>query len=64
MINWHGLLAAFALVLVIEGVLPFANPAGLRRAMLLLSQMRDSQLRVMGLVSMVLGLLLLYAVHH
>ena len=63
MINWHDLLAAIALVLVIEGVLPFANPAGLRRTMLLLSQMRDSQLRIMGLVSMILGLLLLYAAH-
>jgi uncharacterized protein YjeT (DUF2065 family) len=62
MINWHDFLAALALVLVIEGVVPFLNPQGLRRTMLLISQMQDRQLRVAGAFSMILGLILLYLV--
>ncbi len=62
MVNWHDLLVALALVLVIEGILPFVNPGGLRRTLLLLSQMSDQHLRVAGIASMLLGLLLLYVV--
>jgi len=59
---WHDLLVAIALVLVIEGVLPFLNPGALRRALLMVSQMNDSALRFSGLTSMVLGVLLLYLI--
>lgn len=59
---WHDLLAAIALVLVIEGVMPFLNPEGMRRALLLLSQMSDNTLRFTGLTSMLLGVLLLYLI--
>ena len=30
---WHELLLALSLVLVVEGLLPFVNPAGFRQAM-------------------------------
>ncbi len=56
---WSDLLAAIALVLVIEGILPFINPGGLRRALLMISQMNDNTLRFTGLTSMILGILLL-----
>ena len=59
---WSDLLAALALVLVIEGVIPFVNPQALRRMLLTASQLDDRSLRVAGLVSMVLGVLLLYIV--
>jgi uncharacterized protein YjeT (DUF2065 family) len=59
---WHDLLAAVALVLVIEGIMPFLNPAGVRRALLLISQMSDSTLRFVGLTSMLLGVFLLYLI--
>lgn len=62
MIRWHDLGVALALLLVIEGVLPFLNPAGLRATMLALTALNDRQLRFAGLTSMVLGLVLLYAV--
>lgn len=58
-VAWSDLLAAFALVLVIEGVIPFLNPQSLRRMFATLSQMDDRTLRVAGLVSMVAGLILL-----
>ena len=60
---WHELGLAVALLLVIEGVIPFLNPAGLRRTLEQLSQMNDTTLRFLGLSSMVIGCLLLYAIN-
>ena len=54
------LLLAFGLMLVLEGILPFLNPSGLRRIIASINELSDSQLRVAGLVSMVAGLALLY----
>lgn len=59
---WSDLLGAFALYLVIEGILPFVNPAAMKRAMAAFSQLDSRQLRVVGLLSMVSGLTLLYFV--
>jgi uncharacterized protein len=62
MLNWSDLLAAFALYLVLEGIMPFLNPAVLRRAMERFAGMSDTQLRVAGLLSMLGGVLLLFVV--
>jgi hypothetical protein len=59
---WHDLLVALALMLVIEGMLPFASPAVMRRALIEFSRMSDFAFRVTGLVSMAAGILLLYMV--
>jgi uncharacterized protein YjeT (DUF2065 family) len=59
---WHDLLSALALLLVLEGILPFLNPRGVRQALLQMAQMNDRVLRFTGLGSMVVGLILLYAV--
>ncbi len=56
------LLTAFALVLVIEGILPFLLPALWREAFRRLTEMTDGQVRFLGLSSMVAGILLLYLV--
>ena len=58
---WQDLLVALALVLIIEGMLPFLNPAGFRRSMQMISQLEDSILRFIGLTAMIVGCLLLYA---
>ena len=60
---WQDLFAALALVLIIEGMLPFLNPAGFRRTMHMIAQLEDSILRFVGLTAMIVGCLLLYAVH-
>ena len=60
---WHDLLLAVALLLVIEGLLPFLNPAGFKQAMQMISQMTEKQLRISGFASMMLGLLLMYIVN-
>ena len=59
---WHDLLVAFALVLVLEGIVPFLNPQAMRRALLALAQMNDNTLRFAGLTAMVIGCLLLYVI--
>ena len=53
------LLTAFALMLVIEGILPFLVPALWRETFRRLIAMTDGQLRFLGLTSMLAGLLLL-----
>ena len=59
---WGDLLAAIALVLVIEGILPFINPQGLRKTLQMMSELDDRSLRWLGLVSMLAGVGLLYIV--
>jgi len=59
---WSDLLTAVAILLVLEGLLPFINPGATRRVFQQLSQMMDRELRVAGFVAMAAGLLLLFIV--
>jgi len=54
------ILSAVALLLVFEGLLPFASPRGYRQAVARLASLPDRQLRLVGLASMLGGVLLLY----
>lgn len=58
------LLSAFALLLVLEGLLPFASPDLLRRTLLEVAQLGDRSLRLSGLASMLAGVILLYLARH
>jgi uncharacterized protein YjeT (DUF2065 family) len=51
---------AFALYLVLEGILPFVNPAAAQRLMAKLASAEPAQLRWGGFISMVAGLALLW----
>ncbi len=53
------LLSALCLVLVLEGIFPFAAPGAWRKAMEQAGRMDDRSLRVLGGLSMALGLILL-----
>ncbi len=53
------LLMAFALMLILEGVLPFLAPSLWRETFRRITQMSDGQIRFIGLSSMIVGLLLL-----
>ena len=53
------LFSALALLLVFEGLLPFFSPAIWRRVFERALQLTDGQIRFIGLVSMLIGLLLL-----
>ena len=52
-------LMAFALMLVIEGILPFLFPTQWRETFRRIIQFSDGQIRFFGLTSMIAGLLLL-----
>lgn len=56
---WELLLAAAALMLVLEGLLPFFSPSGWRRLFEQATRMSDGQIRFLGLSSMLLGVVLL-----
>jgi len=52
-------LSAFALVLIIEGLLPFISPASWREVFARVLAMSDGQIRFVGLTSMLAGLLVM-----
>jgi uncharacterized protein YjeT (DUF2065 family) len=53
-------LMAFALMLVVEGLLPFLAPNLWRETFRRITQMSDGQIRFFGLTSMIIGVLLLF----
>nr|WP_315233404.1 DUF2065 domain-containing protein [uncultured Albidiferax sp.] len=58
----YSLWAALALVLVVEGLLPFLSPTRWRRMFQQILALQDGQLRFFGLCSIIAGLLLLWMV--
>ncbi len=57
----NSLWAALGLVLVLEGVLPFLAPSMWRDTFRKLLELSDGQLRFMGLISMLMGLGIVFA---
>jgi uncharacterized protein len=53
------LASALALVLILEGLLPFLNPGAWRRVFERALQMSDEQIRLLGLSSLAAGVVLL-----
>ncbi len=53
---------ALALLLVLEGLMPAINPDGWRRMFEQILGLQDHQIRMVGLFSMVAGLVLLWLV--
>ena len=58
--NLPDLSAAFGLFLVFEGIAPFINPQGVKRALARLTEVRDRELRIAGLGSMLIGVIILF----
>ena len=57
-------LQALCLVLILEGMVPFLNPRRWRMLVAKLAMISDRQLRVMGLISMLIGAGLLFWLRH
>ena len=53
------LASAVALVLILEGLLPFLNPGAWRRVFERALQMSDAQIRLLGLSSLAIGVAIL-----
>ena len=60
---WNDLWVAMALMLVLEGIVPFLSPDTLRRMLVTLIQMDNRSMHIAGLISMLAGVALLYLVH-
>ena len=59
-LNLADLMAALGLFLVLEGIAPFANPAGLKRALARLAEVGERELRIAGLGSMLAGIAIIF----
>lgn len=59
---WTEILTAVALLLIIEGMLPFVGPNRYKRLVAQIAQLSDNQLRMFGLGAMIAGLLLLFII--
>lgn len=59
---WEYVLTAIALILVMEGILPFLSPQQMRRMLIRIAQQSDRALRIIGFVTMVSGAILMYLV--
>jgi uncharacterized protein len=57
------LLLAFALMLVIEGLMPFAAPRVWRETFRRVTEMNDGQVRFIGLSSMLIGVVIMALVY-
>lgn len=53
-------MSALALMLVIEGLMPFVSPAGWREVFAKLLALSDGQIRFIGLASLLVGLVALW----
>ena len=60
--NLTDLLEAFGLLLVLEGIAPFLHPLGVKRALAKLLLVKDRELRIAGLGSMLVGVIILFLV--
>lgn len=58
----HTFLQAVCLVLVIEGIVPFLYPGRWRSLVVRLAVVSDRELRIMGLISMLIGAGLLFVI--
>jgi uncharacterized protein YjeT (DUF2065 family) len=61
-LNLSDLLAALGLFLVLEGIAPFLHPQGVKRAFAKLLEVQDRELRIAGLGSMLVGVIILFLV--
>jgi uncharacterized protein YjeT (DUF2065 family) len=59
-LNLTDLLAALGLLFVLEGIAPFLHPQGVKRALAKLLTVHDRELRIAGLGSMLVGVLILF----
>ena len=61
MSEWQALAAGFAFYLILEGIMPFFNPAGFKRMLAISQQLSEKQLRGFGAVMLAVGVILLFA---
>jgi uncharacterized protein YjeT (DUF2065 family) len=61
-LNWTDLLNAIALLLILEGLMPFISPSGMKETYKKLLEVSDKSLRIGGLIGILFGLLMMYLI--
>lgn len=61
-LDWTDLFAALAIVCILEGVMPFINPSGMKRLLSRIASLEERDMRIAGFISMALGLTILFLV--
>lgn len=61
-LDWTDLFAALAIVCIIEGIMPFINPTGMKRLLSRITALEDREMRIAGFLSMAVGLTILFLV--
>jgi len=60
---WEVFFIAIGLMMIFEGIFPFSFPNAWRETFQKLIRLEDSQIRIIGLTSMVIGLIILLLVN-
>ena len=60
--DWTDLFAALAILCIIDGVVPFINPSGMKRLLSRIASLEDREIRIAGFISMFIGLTILFLV--
>ena len=60
---WREIGIAFSLMLIIEGIIPFLYPGRWRQLVATLADIDNATLRLVGLGSMIAGIILLYLIN-
>lgn len=58
--DWQSFASALALMMIFEGISPFLMPERMRKLAEIVLQTRDRHIRLVGFISMLAGLLLLF----
>jgi uncharacterized protein YjeT (DUF2065 family) len=61
-LDWTDLFAALAIVCILEGVMPFINPSGMKRLLSRIASLEEREMRIAGFISMAIGLTILFLV--
>ena len=59
-IDWSDLVNALALLLILEGLLPFISPSQLKKVYAQIQAYPEKTLRMFGLICVIAGILLLF----
>lgn len=60
MVDWQSLLAGFAFYLIFEGLMPFLSPGRFKQTLILVLQLDDSKIKMIGAIAISCGIALLF----
>lgn len=62
MLDWQAIGVGFAFYLIFEGLMPFFNPDGFKKAIAAMLTVNTNSIRILGAFAIIAGCLLLYLI--